>query len=322
MSDARIVFLGSDPIALPALEWLASAGSPARVSAVITQPDRPSGRGQSIRPGPIKRWALDRSLPVRQPERLGPQDEAWFAEHGADLALVMAFGQILREGFLTTPPRGVVNLHASLLPRYRGASPIQTAVACGERSTGVSLMRVVRRLDAGPVADAETVPIGPRDTAADVEVRIAQACVPLLARTLGPLLRGELRFHPQDEAGATRCRRLGRGDGSLDFRAGAAELAARINGMHPWPSCAVAIRGQSIRLGLAEADATTTDREPGAVLGADAEGLLVATGRGTLRLLRLQRHGGRMLPAPEFLRGFPLHPGEVLASEPMSVLLA
>ena len=321
MPPARIAFLGSDPIALPALEWLASDASPGRVAAVFTQPDRPAGRGQAIRPNAIKEWALARGLPVRQPERLGAEDERWLASLGVDLSLVMAYGQILREPFIATPARGPVNLHASILPRFRGASPIQTAVASGERVTGVSLMRIVRRLDAGPVAASETVPIGPRDTAADVEARLAAACVPLLARTLAPLLRGDLVFSEQDESRATRCRRLVKEDGRLDFSAPARVLAARINGLFPWPSASLDLGGQSIRLGLAEApEGCTPAAPPGAVLGADSEALLVSAGGGILRILRLQRPGGRMLPAPEFLRGLPVPAGTVIASAPMTSL--
>jgi methionyl-tRNA formyltransferase len=323
MAPARIAFLGSDPIALPALEWLASDASPARVAAVFTQPDRPAGRGQAVRPNAIKEWALGRGLPVRQPERLREEDELWLAALGADLSLVMAYGQILREPFIATPARGTVNLHASLLPRFRGASPIQTAVASGERVTGVSLMRIVRRLDAGPVAARETVPIGARDTAADVEARLAAACPPLLARTLAPLLRGELAFEEQDESLATRCRRLVKEDGRLDFNAPAAVLAARINGLFPWPSASIDVTGQSIRLGLAEAaEGDAPAAGPGVVLGADAAGLLVAAAAGILRILRLQRPGGRMLPAPEFLRGLPVPAGTVIASAPMTSLRA
>jgi len=319
----RIVFLGSDAIALPALDWLAGQGSAtAEIVAVATQPDRPAGRGQSVQGNAIKRWAAARGLPVHQPEKLGEADAAWLAALQPDLALVMAYGHILREAFIATPRRGTLNLHASLLPALRGASPIQTAVAGGARATGVSLMRIVRRLDAGPVADGEGVTVGPLDTAADVEARVAAACVPLLARSLPKLARGELAFVEQDETRATYCRRLVKEDGDLDFAAPAATLAARINGLYPWPACRAELRGQTVTLGLADADgAAAPVGAPGTVLGADPEGLLVATGAGTLRLRKLQRPGGRMLPAAEFLRGFPVAAGGTIPSRAMSFLV-
>lgn len=318
----RIVFMGSDPIALPLLDWLAGEGGGlAEVVAVCTQPDRPAGRGQKIVAGPVKRWALARGLPVRQPGKLDDAERAWLAEQGADLALVMAYGQLLSDAFIATPRLGALNLHASLLPQYRGASPMQTAVACGERETGVTLMRIVKKLDAGPVADAERVSIAPLDTAVEVEAKLARVCVPLLARTLPWLRAGALEFFPQDESKATYCRRLTKEDGGLDFAASAADLAARINGLFPWPGCAVEINGVLIKFGLA--DVVSRDDGPashGTVTGADAEGLLVATGKGTLRLRRLQRPGGKMLSAPEFLRGFPVVPDTKLPSRPMRPL--
>ena len=318
--------MGSDSVALPLLDWLAGEGSAlAAVAAVYTQPDRPAGRGQQVAAGPVKRWAEARGLPVRQPEKLDAAELAWVAAQGADLALVMAYGHLLGEEFIATPRLGTLNLHASLLPKYRGASPIQSAVAGGERETGVTLMRVVRRMDAGPVADCERVAIGPLDAAPDVEARLARACVPLLARALPRLQAGRLEFVSQDDAQASYCRRLTKADGRLDFAAPAAALAARINGLHPWPGCAVEVDGLTIRLGLADTVARLRQgyggqAGPGTVLGADSEGLLVATGDGCLRLRRLQRPGGKMLPAPEFLRGRPVPAGTVLASQPMTAL--
>lgn len=316
----RLVFFGSDPIALPALEWLRGADW-VHLVAVFTQPDRAVGRGQKVQPGAIKTWALEHGLPVLQPEKLTPDAPGQLAALGADAALVMAYGHILRDEFIATPRLGTLNLHTSLLPKYRGASPIQTAVACGERETGVTLMRVVRRLDAGPVADVERVGIGTLDTAADVEARLAAACLPLLARALPRLATGGLEFVAQDDAAATYCRKLAKEDGVLDFAAPAAELAARINGLFPWPACAVEIHGQPVKLGLADAMASEPAAAPGQVLGADADGLLIATASGTLRLRRLQRAGGKMLAAPDFLRGFPVAPGTLIASQAMPALL-
>jgi methionyl-tRNA formyltransferase len=322
----RMVFLGSDPIALPLLTWLSGdASAVAQVVGVFTQPDRPVGRGQKIVANSIKQWALARDLPVFQPEKITEETRAQLAGLSADVALVMAYGHILRDEFIFTARLGTLNLHTSLLPKYRGASPIQTAIACGERETGVTLMRIVRRLDAGPVADAERVAIAPLDTALEVEAKLAAACVPLLARTLPRLREGTLRFVEQEESAATFCRKLSKEDGALDFSAPAAVLAARINGLFPWVACNMEIAGQPVKIGQAEAlpEKSGGDRSSpvGTVMGADAEGLLIATGEGVLRVRRMQRPGGRMLPATEFLRGFPIAPGVQLPSRPMPALL-
>jgi methionyl-tRNA formyltransferase len=328
-SPIRLVFLGSDAIALPLLDWLVAEATPwARLVAVFTGPDRPAGRGQQVRPNPVKAWTAGRGIPVLQPERLDASAPDQLAAFHPDLSLVVAYGHLLRDPFILTPRFGTWNLHASLLPRHRGASPIQTAVACGDRETGMTLMRIVRELDAGPVADVERVPIGPLDTALEIEGRMAAACIPLLARTLPEAGRGGLAFREQDHAAASFCRRLVKEDGVLDFAAPAASLAARINGLHPWPCAAVAVAGQTLKLGLADAGPDGTGGgllppslpPPGTVLGADGSGLRIATGSGVLRLRRLQRPGGRMLEASEFLRGFPVPAGTVLPSGPMTAV--
>ena len=329
----NIVFLGSDIIALPLLDWLAGEGSAfARVTAVFTQPDRAVGRGQKVTPNGINTWAQARGLPVYQPEKITEEVRTQLAALAADVSLVMAYGHILKQDFIDTPRLGTLNLHASLLPHYRGASPIQTAIAAGEAETGVSLMRIVRQLDAGPVADVERVAIGPHDTALEIEQKLAAACVPLLARTLPRLATKELTFVEQDHGAASFCRRLVKDDGQLDFIAPAAVLAARINGLYPWPACTVEIAGQPVKIGLAEvapctpiagADGSASVALPaGTVVGVDANGLQVATGGGgVLRCLRLQKPGGKMLPAGEFLRGFPIPLGTVLTSAPLPVLV-
>ncbi len=318
----RIVFMGSDAIALPMLNWLIEEGAThAELVAVFTQPDRAVGRGQKVVANAIKQWAQARGLPVHQPEKLTSDARATLAGYAADVALVMAYGHILREAFIDTPRLGTLNLHASLLPKYRGASPIQSAIANGETETGVALMRIVRALDAGPVADVERVPIAPRDTALDVEAKLAAACVPLVARGLPALAGGNLHFVEQDHPAATFCRRLVKTDGGLDFASPAAELAARVNGLFPWPSVRVVVQGQDVKLGLAESSPTQPDAVAGTVLGLNTGALEVATGQGTLRLLQLQRPGGRMMPATDFLRGFPVDTGSVLPSAPMPELV-
>jgi len=345
----RAVFMGSDAIALPMLDWVVGEGR-AHVSlvGVFTQPDRPVGRGQKVQPNAIKKWALAHGLLVFQPEKPAAGELARLKALQPDLSLVMAYGHILRPEFIDAPRLGTLNLHTSLLPAYRGASPIQSAVASGEPETGVSLMRIVPALDAGPVAAVEKVPVFARDTAAEVEAKLAQACVSLLAKALPALAAGKLTYAPQDDSRATFCRKLTKEDGVLDFTRPARELAARINGLNPWPAVTITVARQPVKVGLAdsvppEACHLLDDKlaEPGTVLGvdvcntlyyklpgagvgggADERGLLIATGRGILRLLRLQRPGGKMLPAPEFLRGFPVAAGTLVPSAPMPALVS
>lgn len=321
MSVLKTAFFGSDPIALPLLNWLHDeAIDSVQLTAIYTQPDRPVGRGQKLRANEIKQWAQAKNLPVYQPERLDDPAREAYAALGADLSLVMAYGHILRQSFIDTPRLGTLNLHASLLPKYRGASPIQTAIAMGERETGVSLMRIVRALDAGPVADRETVRIERRDTALQIEAKLAQACVPLLERNLAALASENLVFEEQDHANATFCRRLIKGDGVLDFSVPAEVLAARINGLFPWPATVLPINGQLIKAGLATAEAG--EGAEGVVLASDHTGLTIGTGEGILRLHRLQRPGAKMLPVADFLRGFPLAEGTILSSSEMPPLVA
>jgi methionyl-tRNA formyltransferase len=340
LKPLRIVFMGSDAIALPLLAWLAGEGNGlAEVVAVYTQPDRAVGRGQKVQANAIKAWALARGLPVYQPEKLTEETRAELAALDADVSLVMAYGHILRDAFIATPRLGTLNLHASILPKFRGASPIQTAVATGENETGVTLMRIVRKLDAGPVADVERVRIGPHDTALEIEGKLSAACVPLLARTLPKLIEGSLVFVEQDESSVTFCRKLAKEDGVLDFNQPAEAIATRVNGLFPWPACSVEIGGQAVKFGLADVPGTgagsvegspgvltagskSAAGVPGEVIGADAEGLLVATGDGVVRVRRLQRPGGKMLAAREFLRGFPIEAGVVLASQSSRPLVA
>jgi len=328
----RIVFLGSDPIALPLLNWVAANPEVAgTLVGVFTQPDRPVGRGQQIVANEIKVWAQRQGIRVFQPEKLTDEVRHELAALQPDVSLVMAYGHILRDPFIATPRLGTLNLHASLLPKYRGASPIQTAIANGEKETGVSLMRIVRKLDAGPVADVERVTIAPLDTALQIEAKLAQACVPLLQRNWAALREGRLSFVDQNDAEATFCRRLTKADGALDFNASAESLAARINGLYPWPGCTTEINGQVVKIGLASsaigADANaalpkgTMPAAVGSILQATTS-VDVQTAFGVLRLLRLQRPGGKMLQASEFLRGFQIAPGAQLQCLPMPSLVA
>jgi len=319
----RVVFMGSDAIALPLVECLAGGcGGRVELAAVVTQPDRPVGRGRRLRANPVAAFAEGLpGLPVFKPGKPGPELVAWIRGQEIALVLVMAYGHILKPELIAAPARAMVNFHASLLPRLRGASPVETAVATGEAETGVTLMQVVPRMDAGPVAGREAIPVGAQDTGGSMRQKLAHLTVPLLERLLEPLLAGTCRFEAQEEAEATYCRKLTREDGVLDFRASAGELAQRIRGLDPWPGCTFTAGEDSIKVRGARALAGEAREPPGTVLGTGEHGLRVATGEGVLAIAELQRPGGKMLPAADFLRGYELPAMTRLRSEPMTRLV-
>jgi methionyl-tRNA formyltransferase len=312
--------MGSDPIALPMLRHLrTNRERELRIEAVFTQPDRKSGRGMKVQPNAIKSWALDNDIPVHQPRKCGEAETALLKQLGIDVVLVMAYGQILPRHLLDAPPLGALNLHASLLPRLRGASPIHTAVALGLKETGVSLMRIVPKLDAGPVADAERVSIGSEDTSSDIHARLARACVPLIDRCLPRIADGSLQFTDQDPSKVTYCRIIEKTDRYLDFSTPAHKLADRVRAFVPWPGTAFPVDDIEIRVLKARAVAHSGRETPGTLL-ADAEGVRICCGEGALELLQLQRPGGKPLPTDDFVRGFPLEHGRLIESRAMRPL--
>jgi len=316
---ARLVLLGSDPVALPAFE--AALGLPSiEVVGVWSQPDRPSGRGQEVRPNAVSIWALARGLPLFRPERFDLAEDACLASLKPDLGLVMAYGQILREPTLAVPRLGFVNLHGSLLPALRGASPVEAALALGWSETGVSLQRVVRALDAGDVLASAPVSITPGQGRASLRAAIGLAAGELTTRALPEVLAGRLAGIPQDPAKVTYCRRLRREDAGLDFHRPARLLADRIRALEGWPGSTCLLGETRLKLGAAVAQ-PHEEGLPGQILSADTRGVRVATAEGVLLLTQLQRPGGRMLPASDFLSGFPLAAGAILASEAMPELV-
>jgi methionyl-tRNA formyltransferase len=318
MQRLKTVFMGSDPIVLPLLDAVFAAPE-LELVAVYAQPDRPHGRGMKLAENPVKAWAVAHNICVRQPEKPGPEDAAFLRELGCDLLLVMAYGHLLKSDLLAAPRLPPLNFHASLLPQLRGASPIETAIATGRTETGVSLMKIVKKMDAGAVADVEKVPITPDDDRASLAEKLAAACPVLLSRAIAKILSGSLNFTEQDEAKATFCRILEKEDGALDFAASASELACRIRAFRQWPGAFFDHTGQRIRVGNAEAITGDAAAAPGTVLAAKKT-LEVATGAGILRFTMLQRPGGKMLPAADFLNGLKIAPGETLSSRPMTPL--
>ncbi|NDV62521.1 methionyl-tRNA formyltransferase [Puniceicoccales bacterium CK1056] len=317
----KVVFMGSDPIALPVLKHLLGLKKATfELSAVYTQPDRKSGRGMKLRANEIKTWALEEGLPVHQPLKCGAEDAERMKQEGVDLLLVMAYGQLLPSSILKVAPLGILNLHASILPRLRGASPIHTSVALGLPETGVSLMRITPKMDAGPVADVERVAIGPSDTSGDVHAKLGQACIPLMDRCLDAIAAGNLTFHEQDLSKVTYCRIIEKSDADLDFNQPAEVLASRVRAFTPWPGSRFPYHGKEIHILEAEASLDETSAEPGS-LEMDPPGTLrIACGSGSLVVKKLQRPGGNPLAVETFLRGFHMESGEVLQSREMRAL--
>jgi methionyl-tRNA formyltransferase len=306
-SPLRIVFFGTPDFAVPTLDvLLASAHS---VVGVVTQPDRPRGRGRKTSAGPVKVRALMSERTVFQPERLKDSSfgDAFAAIH-ADLGVVAAYGRILPESLITTPRLGMINVHASLLPRYRGAAPVHRAIIAGERETGVTIMRVVKALDAGPMLARAARSIGPDETSVDVERDLARIGAGLLLRVVDQLAAGSAEETPQDEGAATYAPRLTREDGVLDWRQPAATIHNRIRGLHPWPHAHTHLDGRRYILLRSEIGASGSDHPPGRIIEAHGERLVVATGSGTIRLVDIQPEGKRPLTAREFLAGHPIGP--------------
>jgi methionyl-tRNA formyltransferase len=308
MTSRRVIFFGTPAFAVPSLLRLVDAGY--QVVAAVSQPDRPAGRGQQLASGAVKREAARLGIPVLQPERL--KDEAFLRELTAlapDLGVVAAYGKILPGAVLNVPPLGLLNVHASLLPRWRGASPVHRAVMAGDAETGVSIMRVVAALDAGPVYDTAPRAIEPDETSEEVEHDLAAIGANLLVRVVGALIRGEARATPQDDALATYAPPLKKEEGSMRWERPARALHDQVRGLHPWPHAFTSLEGSRVIVHRSSVPVTEAAGAPGDVVSVDREGIVVATGDGTLRLVRLQAEGRRTLEARDFAAGSRLKAG-------------
>jgi methionyl-tRNA formyltransferase len=312
----RVVFLGTPQFAVPTLDAL--LGSRHAVVAAVTQPDRPRGRGQHVTDAPVKARAVAAGIPVLQPDRLSdPAFLASFRMLDADLGVVAAYGKILPESLIATPRLGMINVHASLLPRFRGAAPIHHAVMAGDAETGVTIMRVVKALDAGPMMAAATRPIGPDETSEEIEHEIAHLGAALLVKVADDLAAGIATETPQDDSASTYAPRLTKDDGIVDWHRDAAALHNQIRGLHPWPHAFSFIDGKRyILIRSALAGPLAAAAEPGTIVDASGDSLVVATGAGGLRLLQLQPEGKRPLSAREFLAGHPVRAGARFAARP------
>ncbi|HEX7079798.1 MAG TPA: methionyl-tRNA formyltransferase [Gammaproteobacteria bacterium] len=302
----RIVFAGTPDFAVPSLRALAASG--AEIPLVLTQPDRPAGRGRRLSPPPVKRAAAELGLRVAQPEALSDASapEAWgLADERPDLMLVVAYGLLLPRWARDWPRLGCVNVHASLLPRWRGAAPIQHAILGGDAVTGVTLMRIEAGLDSGPIYAARETPIGADETAGELHDRLAELGAALAAETLPRILAGTIEPIPQDDTAKTYAPKLDKRDARLDWRAPAIDLARRVRAFNPWPvAYTVADDGRVIRILAAAARPAAPEAEriaPGRIVAAGRDGIDVATGEGVLRLLRIQPPSSRVMDAAAYL---------------------
>ncbi|HSU21371.1 MAG TPA: methionyl-tRNA formyltransferase [Variovorax sp.] len=322
----RIAFAGTPEFARVALEALQAAGF--EITLVLTQPDRPAGRGMKLQASPVKRFALEQGWAVAQPRGLRlegryPEDaraaQAAIAEARPDAMVVAAYGLILPQWVLDAPRRGCLNIHASLLPRWRGAAPIHRAIEAGDAETGVTLMQMDAGLDTGDMLAREAIAIEPDDSTARLHDRLAALGARMVVETVRQAIDGTLRPVPQPAEGVTYAHKIEKHEAPVDWRQDAPAIARRVRAFDPFPGATGTLGGETVKFWRARAlSAATGDRSdpgagpaPGTVLAVTPEGIDVATGHGVLRLTELQRAGGKRLSASDFLRGFGIGPGQV-----------
>jgi methionyl-tRNA formyltransferase len=297
----RTIFMGTPDFSVPTLAALAQEGYD--LVAVVTQPDRPAGRGRKLELSPVKAFALQHDLPVLQPPSLkAPQAVADLAGLRPDVIVVAAFGQILRPAVLDLPPHGCINVHASLLPRWRGAAPVQAAILAGDQVTGSTIMRMDVGMDTGPILTQAALAIQPDDSGGALTARLAQQGADLLAETLPRWLAGQITPQLQDASLATLCRPLRKEQGVIDWTRPAAEIALAVRAFNPWPAASTSWQGQQLRVLQAAALPDQAGEEPGLVMQIDGA-IVVATGDRLLRLEQVQLAGRAAMPAVDFARG-------------------
>lgn len=311
----RIVFFGTPEFAVPTLRRLLT--SVHHVCGVVTRPDRPRGRGHKVSASPVKALALERGVPLAQPERVrDPATIAAIADWKPELGVVAAYGKILPEELLAVPPLGMINVHASLLPKYRGAAPIQRAIVDGETTTGVTIMRMVKEMDAGGMLAKVTRPIGPDETSDVVERDLAEMGADLLMKVVDRIASGdELAEEIQDYMMATYAPRVTREDGLIDWSLPAEYVHNRVRALCPWPHAYTYLDGQRLIIRRTRVEHVPTDAAPGTVIDVSNDAIQVAAGdQGRVAIAELQLESGRPLSPREFLAGHPIHVGAVLTS--------
>src|SRR5713101_6980873 len=307
----RIVFCGTPQFAVPTLKHLL-AQPDFEIAGVITQPDRPRGRGQELSLSPVKQVAKAAHLPVHQPEKIrSPEAQELLKELSPDCVVIIAYGQIIPAGLLSIPPYGWINLHASLLPKYRGAAPINWAIVNGETRTGLTTMRIDAGLDTGPMLLKHETSIGPGETVPELTARLAEGGARLMAETLRKLERGEIVPAPQDNSQATLAPPLKKEDGRIDWFLPAPKIYNRIRGLQPWPGAFTKFRGATCRIWGKPLRPVAAGGAPGIILPTQEDGLLVICGGATvLRVEHIQLEGRNRITDREFMNGAKIVPGE------------
>jgi methionyl-tRNA formyltransferase len=306
-----IVFMGTPKAAAITLEQLLNGPDP--IVGVVTQPDRPAGRGQERNVSAVRRTAETHGIPVVAPQKMRDPDFLRTLQRWAPrLIVVVAYGRILPSAILELPPRGCLNVHYSLLPKYRGAAPVAWAIVNGEEKSGVSTMLLVEKMDAGPVLLQKEISLAADETAASLEAKLIPIGSRLLLETIGMLKEGAITPKEQNEAEASYAPILKKEDGRIDWSQPALVLERRVRGLHPWPSAYAHWRGKLLKIYRASVIDDATEEPPGSIVKVDAAGLSVATGHGLLRLEEVQLESRRRMPAADFIQGARLETGESL----------
>jgi methionyl-tRNA formyltransferase len=311
MIKPSILFMGTPNFAVPALEGLVAGGWP--VIAVVTQPDRPQGRGQTLAPPPVKVTAEGLSLPVLQPEKVRhPDFLETFRKLAPDLVIVAAFGQILPTEIIRGPKMGCINIHPSLLPKYRGAAPINRALMQGEEKTGVTIMQMDEGVDSGAILIQEETPIGPEENFGELHDRLSLMGADMLRMALAMLLSGTLLPRSQDHRLATAAPRIGREEGRIDWKKDCRQIVSLIRGLSPAPCAQTLLGGKQLRIFAATAEPADVAEAPGTINGEAAGTLRVAAGNGYVLLKEVQAEGKKRMTVHDFLRGCRISPGQIL----------
>ncbi len=309
----RLLFFGTSAFAVPSLEALVERRH--QILRCITQPDRPQGRGLRPPPSPVKMAATKLGLPVEEPADVRASLSAWQSDR-PDLGVVIAYGRILPRDVLSLPRHGMVGVHPSRLPRYRGANPIAWPILEGQTATAVTVFRLNERMDAGDIAVQRDVPIAPNDTTDTLSHRLASLGASFLLETIVQIEQGSVRWTPQDDTQATVARKFSKADGRIDWTQPAVAIARLVRAADPWPGAHTTCRGEFLKVWKAVGGESKAAGEPGVIVDASAQGIVVETGSGRLTIHELQPAGGRRMQAGEFLAGHALRVGEILGQEP------
>lgn len=310
----RVVFMGTPDFAVPILQALVEG--PYQVVGVVTQPDRPKGRRRILTAPPVKKVAVELGIPVYQPERLrDPESVRQVHALRPDLIVTAAYGQILPESILAKPTYGCINVHASLLPKYRGGAPIHWAIINGEKETGISIMYMVKEMDAGDILAQQAIPISKQDHVGSLHDRLSQLGAEMIKELLPSLIKGEVQPVPQDHRQATYAYNIRPEDEWIDWSQTAEQIDCRIRGLHPWPVASTSWQQKRLKIWWGEPIAEHSTQPPGTILKMENDGIFVATGKGILKITELQLAGRKRMSTAVFLGGTQMKVGERLGDE-------